>query len=35
MQCAGFFLGGGYRLVRLGYCGAANIGHDEDLERWL
>jgi len=27
-------LGGGfYRLARLGYCGAVNIGHDEILRR--
>jgi len=31
MDCAG----GGYRLARVGYCGAVNIGHDEDLEPWL
>jgi hypothetical protein len=27
--------GGGYRLARVGYCGAVNIGHVEDLELWL
>ena len=27
--------GWGYRLAHVGYCGAVNIGHDEDLELWL
>ena len=22
-------------MARVGYCGAVNIGHDEDLELWL
>jgi hypothetical protein len=32
----GFFgRGGGHRLARVGYCGAVNTGHDEDLQMWL
>jgi hypothetical protein len=35
MKCAGFGEGiGGCRLVRVGYCGAVNIGHGEDIELW-
>jgi hypothetical protein len=30
-----FFEGGRYHLAHMGYCGAVNIGHDEDLELWL
>ena len=37
MLCAVFFFwgGGGYRLARVGFYGAVNVGHDEDLELWL
>ena len=35
MMCAFFWGGGRYRLARVGFCGAINIGHDEDLELWL
>jgi len=28
-------LGGGDRLARVGYCGAVNIGHDDDHDLWL
>jgi len=31
MMCADLG-GGGNRLPRVGFCGAVNIGHDEDLE---
>jgi hypothetical protein len=34
MMCAGIFLRGG-QSFRMGFCGAVNIGHDEDLELWL
>jgi len=38
-MCAFFFLfgggGGAIPLARVGFCGAVNIGHDEDLELWL
>ena len=34
--CVFFFGGGGgNRLARVGFCGAVNIGHDEDLGLWL
>ena len=33
VNCDGF--GGDYRLARVGYCGAVNIGHVEDHELWL
>ena len=35
MMCADFLGGGGNRLAHVGFCGAVNIGHDEDLELWL
>jgi len=37
MYCAGFFGvwgGGGYHLVRVGFCGAVNIVRDEALQLW-
>jgi len=30
-----WIVGGDYHLVHVGFCGAVNIGHDEDLELWL
>ena len=35
VYCDDFFWGGGYHLAHVGYCGAVNFGHHDDLELWL